>query len=70
MVDLVSYVNIRKQILGTNVSKGNEILGQDAETLAPVGYDSAITPLKEKAKKMLSKRSRGRNDPTLSLPWK
>ena len=71
-VDLTSYANLKRQILGSEVSEDDEFLAGDAEALALVGYNSALTPLKEKAKKR-SQKARTRKKQSkyaLSLPWK
>ena len=72
-IDLESYVNIRRQSMGSAVSEDDAFLGEDAEALALVGYNSALTPLKEKAKKQAKNAKRGkkrRSKYSISLPWK
>ena len=59
--------------MGSAVSEDDAFLGEDAEALALVGYNSALTPLKEKAKKQAKNAKRGkkrRSKYSISLPWK
>ena len=55
------FVNIRREILGSNISEDDDFLtfGQDTEVLALVGYNSTLTPQKEKSKKQAKREKSG-----------
>lgn len=46
-IDLASYVNLKRQNNGEDLSEDDDLRAEDAEALALVGYNSALTPLKE-----------------------
>lgn len=59
-VDLASYINLKRQINGADLSEDDDLRAEDTEDLALVRHNSALTPLKEKAKKIVECAKKGK----------